>query len=243
MNLKAIGCKLAKWTKRWLVSIVTDRRWRDPNVHPIWLGSRSGGAFVDMRYPDQIKTVYSFGIATEISFDRAVIEATDCHVYGFDPDPNSEQWLKREDIWVPTAFHFSRLALYSCTGQRVFSQADAERMSGSLTGHSSGKAINVECRTLQDIMDGFGHDWVDYIKMDIEGAEFDVLNAWLQTYKRLPVGQLWVEFHPDGVGWRNRDVVKIVESLRHVGMMPGYRDFFRYPNSYLLINEMSRDQA
>lgn len=229
--------KIFKWGRRLLISLVTDRYWRSGFVRIGWFGSRSGGAYVDLRYLAHIRTVYSFGIASEISFDRAIIKASGCEVYGFDPDPASEKWLRREDIWVPPSFHFSRLALYYQSGTHAFAQVDSDRMSGSLTILSGGKKIDVQCRTLTDIMMRLGHDWVDSLKMDIEGAEFSVLENWISTYEQLPIGQLWVEFHPDNVRWRMKDLPQIVESLRQIGMIPAYRNYFRYPNSYLLINK------
>jgi hypothetical protein len=57
----------------------------------------------------------------------------------------------------------------------------------------------VEVRRLQTILAWLGHSRVDVLKMDIEGAEYDVIADVLAS--QIPIGQLCVEFHHgmDGV--------------------------------------------
>lgn len=203
-----------------------------------WLGSPSGGAYVDVAKLNSRSVIYSFGIATEISFDRAIIEKTGGQVWGFDPDPRCARWLKAPERWVPPGFHFAETALGARSGRFVFHMTDIERMTGSLA-HSvgSGVDIQVQCLTLGDIMKSNGHEVVDYLKLDIEGAEYEVLNAWLGEYESLPVRQLWVEFHPDGAHRTERDSAELVRRLAKIGMVSGYRNYFKCPNNYLLANK------
>jgi FkbM family methyltransferase len=234
MNAK----KLAKWGRRAVVSFCTDRNWRKQGLCPVWLGSPSGGAFVDVRSLGPDSVVYSFGIATEISFDRAIIKAAGCHVWGFDPDPRSTRWLKAPERYVPEQFHFSELALAVESREYVFHTTDIERMSGSLSrGYDEGEDIHVQGKSLKDIMADNHHALVDYLKMDIEGAEYELLNAWLEEYDLLPVKQLWLEFHPDGHATTERDSVALARKLAKIGMVPGWRNYFRCPNNLLLVNK------
>ena len=230
--------KLLKWSRRAFVSFTTDWKWRNHAISPVWLGSPSGGAFADIRLLNANSIVYSFGIATEISFDRAIIESSKCQVFGFDPDPRSTQWLRAPERYVPSEFHFEELALANETKEYVFHTTDIERMSGSLSrGYDDETAIRVQGKTLKDIMASYHHERVDYLKMDIEGAEYDVLNSWLTEYDILPVKQLWLEFHPDGVNKTERDSFSLVKKLAKIGMVPGWRNYFRCPNNILLFNE------
>lgn len=52
-------------------------------------------------------------------------------------------------------------------------------------------------KTLLTIMKENGHTWIDVLKMDIEGNEFQVLSDLMNAYegKILPFSQLQVEFH------------------------------------------------
>ena len=107
---------------------------------------------------------------------------------------------------------------------------------GFLPGKNSDK-INAECLTLSDIMKRFSHEWVDYIKIDVESAEYPIIESWLNRYDQLPVGQLWIEFHPNGRDLTESTSKFLVKSLSSIGMVPGYRNYFRQPNNYLLINK------
>jgi FkbM family methyltransferase len=232
MNLK----KIVKWTRRGLVSAWCDHRWRSRDCRVTWLGSPSGGAYADLSCLGKTSVVYSFGIACEISFDRAIIQRTGCHVHGFDPDPRSEAWLARPEVLVPPTFHFSRIAIDAVSGSRTFFMTDMERMMGGFQMESWSESIVAECLSLADIMKRFGHEWVDYVKLDVEGAEYEVLPSWVSAYERLPVGQLWIEFHPNGKSTTEQTSMNIVKSLGKIGMMPAYRNYFRQPNNYLLMN-------
>ncbi len=229
--------KLIKWTRRLAISAVADPFWRRPGVRPTWLGSRSGGAYVDLGRLGPRSVVYSFGIATEISFDRAVIRAVGCPVYGFDPDPRCRRWLEAPGRWVPPQFHFSEVALGAASGTFPFHVTDLERMTGSLTyDFRGGETVSVRCQTLRDLMGALGHSCVDFLKLDIEGAEYDVLEAWLREYETLPVRQLWLEFHPDGRRWTEGASRRLLKRLAKIGLMPGYRNYFRCPNNCLMVN-------
>lgn len=230
--------KLAKWGRRAAVSLCTDWKWRRHGLSPVWLGSPSGGAYVEVGRLPPDSVVYSFGIATEISFDRAIIETTGCHVWGFDPDPRCTQWLGAPERHVPENFHFSELALATESRDYVFHTTDIERMSGSLShGYDAGEDIRVQGKSLKDIMAAFHHARVDYLKLDIEGAEYEVLDAWIREYDILPVKQLWLEFHPAGLHLSEADSFALVRRLEKIGMVPGWRNYFRCPNNLLLVNE------
>jgi FkbM family methyltransferase len=228
--------KMFKWVRRLAVSCFTDHGWKRAGIRPSWVGSPSGGAYVDLHWLGRQSVVYSFGIATEISFDRAIIAATGCQVFGFDPDPRCTRWLNEPGRWVPPEFHFSEIALGAASGSFSFHMTDIERMTGSLACDFNGETVPVKCMSLKDIMGSHGHEQVDYLKLDIEGAEYDVLNAWLSEYETLPVQQLWLEFHPDGNQWTERDSQHLVRRLAKIGMVPGYRNYLRCPNNCLLIN-------
>ena len=46
--------------------------------------------------------------------------------------------------------------------------------------------------TLDNLMQDIGHDWIDVLKVDIEGAEWPMLKALLDSGKVLPFTQLQV---------------------------------------------------
>ena len=72
---------------------------------------------------------------------------------------------------------------------------------------------------LGTIMKKLGHASVDLLKMDIEGAEYDVLTDMLT--QRIPVKQLLVEFHHR---WPEVGIEKTRHAIRSLNEA-GYRIF------------------
>ena len=72
--------------------------------------------------------------------------------------------------------------------------------------------IQVELKTLQDTMTMLGHSKIDVLKMDIEGAEYSVLNQVLNS--NIEIGQILVEFHDRFFTNGKQKTVDILEKLR-----------------------------
>ena len=62
-------------------------------------------------------------------------------------------------------------------------------------------------------MKDLGHTSLDVIKMDIEGAEYEVLDTIIED--KIDIGVLCVEFH------HSRPFMKIIQSIRNL-MASGY---------------------
>ena len=76
-----------------------------------------------------------------------------------------------------------------------------------------------------------GHDFIDVLKVDIEGAEFDALAAFLKpfigpTAPPLPIGQLQLEIHAWGDNGRFGFFYPWWTLLERAGLRP----FFTEPN-------------
>jgi hypothetical protein len=73
-----------------------------------------------------------------------------------------------------------------------------------------------------------GHTFIDILKVDIEGGEFEALASFVASHagEDLPIGQLQVEIH----AWKGRErfayFVKWWESLEAAGLRP----FWAEPN-------------
>jgi FkbM family methyltransferase len=163
------------------------------------LGTEYGGYAL---LKDSVKAdsiVYSFGIGEDISFDLALIEMYGCQVFGFDPTPRSIAWVRAQN--PPAAFHVQELGVAGYDGTASFAPpANPAHISHSMSapttpstdGSGQGR-VEFEVRRLPTLMKELGHERLDVLKMDIEGAEYDVIEDLLA--QALRPTQILVEFH------------------------------------------------
>jgi FkbM family methyltransferase len=158
------------------------------------LGSEYAGYYLDPGYVDQNSIVYSLGVGEDISFDLAMIERFGVHVHAFDPTPRVGEWLRSQS--VPGQFHFHDVGIADFDGEVDFHlppRKDFVSHSIISAREYSAETIRVPVIRLRTAMQRLGHDRIDLLKLDIEGAEYAVLQDLIQ--ERIPVTQILVEFH------------------------------------------------
>lgn len=190
----------------------------DMSLPTRFYGSRYGGWSVvrDSVGPDSI--VYSFGIGEDASFDLELIRSTACVVHGFDPTPKSLEWVGN-NIEEPR-FQMHPWALGTEDGTLTLWLPDnPEHVSASLVSAAkrSQHSFDAECRNLESVMRELGHKHIDVLKMDIEGAEYGVLESLAKSKGLDHVGQLLVEFHHRMDGFTRQQTQNAVGLLRECG--------------------------
>ena len=169
---------------------------------------------------DESSVVYSLGVGDEIDFDLALIDKYGVEVFAFDPTPNSVDMLDASRL--PEKFHFQPWAVTAADGSLKFYprlKKDGTKSDVMFTmipeQETKDDVIEVPAYCLSTITEKLGHDRIDLLKMDIEGAEYEVLEGLLDS-SVLPT-QLLVEFHhrfvEDGI---NR-TYRLIEQLRVAG--------------------------
>jgi len=140
--------------------------------------------------------VYSFGIGEDLSFSQTVLEEFQAEVYAFDPTPRAIEYVKRSDLYRDDRFRFYAYALASEDGTEDFYlPINESNVSGSLIQRSALKeaGISVIKKKLKTIIKELGHEKIDILKMDIEGAEFEVIHDIICD--GIEFGQLCIEVH------------------------------------------------
>lgn len=160
-----------------------------------WYGNEYGGFYACPGFLNQNSIVYSFGIGEDISFDKSIIENHNCQVFGFDPTPKSIKWTKSQNL--PVNFRFFEFGVSDKTGFTDFYlPKNPDYVSGSVITQSNinlKEKVVVEMKTINDILNELHHNHIDVLKMDIEGAEYDIIDYILD--RNISVGQILVEFH------------------------------------------------
>jgi len=152
--------------------------------------------------------VYSVGIGNDISFDLELISNFKVSVFAFDPTPKSILWLENQQL--PESFKSFPIGLADYTGETDFYLPGNDNfVSASMTSRQSEKTVRVKVKTLGDLMRDNAHTSIDLLKLDIEGAEYDVIDNILKSGIR--IHQLLIEFHhrfPEHSIDKTRDTVK-----------------------------------
>jgi FkbM family methyltransferase len=167
--------------------------------------------------------VYSVGVGEDISFDLRLMEQYQMPVHAFDPSPRSIEWIKTQDL--PDGFYFYPFGLGPADGDVTFSEPVEEGYhSLSITGpanrsHHQGTTHVLPVRRLTTILQKLGHERLDLLKMDIEGAEYEVLVDLISS--GVPVHQVLVEFHHR---FRHIGVAKTREAIARMNRA-GYKIF------------------
>ena len=183
----------------------------------LWYGSKHGGFFLMPELLNSNSVVYSFGIGVDISFDTEIINKHGCTVYGFDPTPKSIKWI--ESSKRPDKFHFLPYGISNKTGSATFYlPVNENHVSGSLAETevvSSSKKVEVPMKSFNDIIKELKHEKIDVLKMDIEGAEYDVLPDIMK--QNISINQIQVEFHHRLFSGGNKKTKDAVELLKNNG--------------------------
>ena len=191
------------------------------------LGTEYGGYAVCPTGLDRESVVYSFGVGSDVSFDAALIEARGVTVHAFDPTPRSIDWVKSQTL--PTAFVFHPWGIADFDGTATFhAPKDPTHVSHTLlsAGDAGTGSVEVPVFRLRTIMDQLGHQRIDVLKMDIEGAEYGVLGDVLGSDLAIP--QILIEFHHHRSGVPLETTQAAVESLERAG----YRAFHASKSGY-----------
>lgn len=138
--------------------------------------------------------VYSFGVGEDITFDLSLIKTCGLQIHAFDPTPRSIQWVKSQPL--PTEFSFHEYGVAGHDGMAAFSPPkSAEHVSHTILYRASTakNAIGLHVYRIPTIMKMLGHKQVDLLKMDVEGAEYDVIDDICHLNTVIP--QVLIEFH------------------------------------------------
>ena len=160
-----------------------------------------GNRYADWTFcPDHLNehsVVYSFGVGEDISFDLKLMEQYHLNIHAFDPSPRSIEWVNRQKF--KKEFHFYPYGLAGQDDSILFSEPaepgiHSLRMTVTSQGKKAGEKAHVlPVYRLPTILRKLGHERIDILKMDIEVAEYDVIDDIVSS--SVPISQVLIEFH------------------------------------------------
>lgn len=133
--------------------------------------------------------VYSLGVLADTDFDQAISDRYDCPIYLFDPSNIAKNHLDKVNN---PKFIFEQVGVWNETLVMQFTSPKYGGSPSMVPTEYKGKRFEHKCVDIKEILEKNGHDHIDVIKMDIEGAAFEVIERLLEieVYPR----QLVAEF-------------------------------------------------
>lgn len=169
---------------------------------------------------DANSVVYSLGVGDSIEFDMGLIHRYGLSVHAFDPTPYSEAWIAK--LGLPANFVFHPWAAAGEDGSlRLYRRVNKRGRKSAVMWTADGNAgdgadfIDAPAYTIPTIMRKLNHQRIDILKIDVEGAEYSILDG-LGQCPHLPT-QLLVEYHHRFPGIGKQRTAESIKSLRTLG--------------------------
>ena len=174
----------------------TSRRVVYGELHHV--GSSYGGHSYLPNLVSNESVIYSVGLGNDVTWDLGVIERHACTVFGFDNTPEHMKFYRDRRDKLPREFKHNSYLL-TPTDKTVkmalprghgisFSQLDAD-----VRGFKENSYVELPGKCLSTIMRELGHSHIDILKLDVEGAEYELIESFQQT--RPVICQILIEFH------------------------------------------------
>jgi len=135
--------------------------------------------------------VISGGVGKDITFEHSLVEQFGCNVILLDPSPTGIETMSLPENQIPQ-FRYLPVGLAGKPCSLRLS-APLNPAEGSWIPVQAQEMIEVQCLDIRSVMNQFGYDSIDLLKLDIEGAEYGVLDSILDL--GIPVRQVLVEYH------------------------------------------------
>ncbi len=153
-----------------------------------FIGSDWGGLYVDLKLIEQDSTVISAGLGSDVSFDLALMELKNCTVIGIDPTQTARDTVFETADGNPLFaknFRYVQRALLDVSDREI-------TLGGPAVTFISPHGEHARTVCLNDVYDKIDREKVSFLKLDIEAAEYPVI----QSFTPLPsMAQIGISFH------------------------------------------------
>jgi FkbM family methyltransferase len=150
--------------------------------------------------------IYSGGVGEDITFEQELIRRYGVKIHIFDPSPVAARTISLANaaglLFEPVGLAASSAAKFSVGGG-----------TDSSTWLKAGGSDTLACTSLAEEMKKNGHSFIDLLKIDIEGFEYEVLESCFA--ENIRIKQLCVEFHdffPEIPKARTNQMIRTLEA-------------------------------
>lgn len=194
----------------------------DKHIDIKWFGKINAGFYVYEKHLNEKSVIYSVGVGEDISFDEELITKFNSKVYGFDPTPKSIKFIEDKKN-LNSNFFMNPYGLYNFDGKIDFLlPSNSDHVSctiGNLRAYEANEIekVTVPVYTFDTILSKIGTQKIDILKLDIEGAEYEVLDDILNS--KIEIDQICIEFHHRFKGVSKEKTKSAIKLLRSKGYL------------------------
>lgn len=140
-------------------------------------------------------TIISGGVGNDVNFELDLIKKKHTQVIGLDPTVTAEKFIENKKSSNPelnSYYTYLKKALSNSNKKLKLYYGENDFMSSVSLQHRDTKEDNFfycEAITIEELLQQYQN--VSYLKLDIEGAEYSILNE----LKHISIPQISIEFH------------------------------------------------
>lgn len=183
---------------------------------------------------DDSSSIIDVGCGYEAELSVYLISRYGLRAFGVDPTIKHRKLLHNLEQQLQGKFKHIRFAVTSSEGEIIFHETEDNESGSVLMDHKNIisdriKSYKVETTTISGLLNYLGLQTVDFLKLDLEGAEYDLLcdvsENDLNAFK-----QIYVEFHHHAIKrYSSKDTNMIVSSI----CKKGFNSFSLDDHNYL----------
>ncbi len=214
------------------------KEWRLPRGYER-LGTRYGGWWIDTHGVGPQPLLIDCGLGEDISFPVAFLDRfAGARVIGVDPNPRSLAYCREN---CPAGMDILANALWTTAGEDITFHLPrsqdrlpqgADGVSGSLDASheyvDGGARIVTQTVDLDSLLARAGRTECDVLKLDVEGAEYALLESLIGNGRIHAAQQLLVEFHHGATRHTMDDTQRLVARLTAAGFRLVHRESRNY---------------
>jgi FkbM family methyltransferase len=172
---------------------------------------------------DRNSVVVDVGLGEDVSFSKSLIDSYGCGVHGFDPTPRAIAYVKALGCRQLELHEFGVAAK---GGFATFYLPNNDlHVSGSLVreNHVGQKHIEVRLMSIREVFDLLGAQRINLLKIDIEGAEYELISGTEFADVAARIDMLCIEFHHRWSVYGSKSTAAAVARLNALGFQCAWR--------------------
>ena len=177
--------------------------------------------------------IVDVGCGYEAEFSKFMIEKYNLNAFGVDPTMKHTPSLKMLEESTKGKFHHLAIAVTKKDGFITFHESKQNESGSILLEHINIQkdeitSYNVESVSLSELVQRIGTTPVDFIKLDLEGAEYELLDK-ISDEDINPFKQIFIEFHHHCTNHSTQETKLLVQNI----CSKGFKVFTLDQHNYL----------